>query len=345
MSRMNYNDFMPGDAVVFVTLEDDVYKLSRRFMSVFGNYKYNLLRRVFKNGYEISKANEIIDSKSNMGVKVKSMFKNLIDSSVTALTNGKFGIVVKHENENIFSPGDLGRFIDRLRVEGWNAKMVFMDYVDCATPTIQRYSHVKDYDLQGQIVQELRNLSREHKIPIITATQNSKISENMNVAMDNTMIGDSYKKVRYADFLYMCRMRRDLNPLTDPVLPHVTDKQLHYDNNDQLKPEISKLTAIITDVLIPFEVKITKSKESGKDFTRFSLFCTENLRIYNNIQEYIDDARTLYPVSKRLEQDIKSLTDLAITSVTEEFDQNNDQFSDAQEITADMVEDRPDFLA
>lgn len=339
MSRMNYNDFMPGDAVVFVTLEDDIYKLSRRVMAIFGNYRYNLLRRVFKQSYEISKANELTDSKSNMGIKVKSMFKNLIDASVTGLTNGKFAIIVKHENENIFSPGDLGRFIDRLRVEGWNTKMVFMDYVDCATPTIQRYSHVKDYDLQGQIVQELRNLSREHKIPVITATQNAKISENMNVAMDNTMIGDSYKKVRYADFLYMCRMRRDLNPLTDPVLPHVTDKQLHFDTNDQLKPEIAKLTSIITEVLIPFEVKITKSKESGKDFTRYSLFCTENLRIYNNIQEYLDDARTLYPTSKRLENDIKSLTDLAITSVTEEFDQIPEDVSDVQEV------ETPDFLA
>jgi hypothetical protein len=99
-------------------------------------------------------------------------------------------VIVKHENENIFSPGDLGRFLDRLKVEGWNAKMVFLDYVDCATPTIQRYTSFKDYDLQGQIVQELRNLSRAHKLPIITATQNSKISENMNVSMDNTQIGD-----------------------------------------------------------------------------------------------------------------------------------------------------------
>lgn len=141
----------------------------------------------------------------------------------------------------------------------------------------------------------------------------------------------------------MCRMRRDLNPLADPVLPHVTDKQLHYDNKDQLKPEILRLKQIITDIMIPFEVKITKSKESGKDFTRFSLFCTENLRIYNNIQEYIDDAKTLYPSSKRLEQDIKSLTDMAITSVTEEFDQMPDTFQDTQKITADIM-DKPDFL-
>jgi hypothetical protein len=341
MSRINKNDFQPGDAVVFVTLEDDIYKLSRRFMSIFGNQKYSLLRKVFKQGYEISKANELTDSKSNMGLKVKSMFKNLIDSSVTALTNGRFAVIVKHENENIFSPGDLGRFLDRLRVEGWNPKMVFMDYVDCATPTIQRYSHVKDYDLQGQIVQELRNLSRAHKLPVITATQNSKISENMNVAMDNTQVGDSYKKVRYADFIYMCRMRRDLNPLADPVLSHIIDPSIHLNQDQSLKPEILKLKQMITDVLIPFEVKITKSKESGKDFSRFSLFCTENLRIYNNIEEYLKDAKTLYPHSKKLEQDIKSLTDMAISSITEEFD-NDYRNIGPEQVTETQV---PEFLA
>lgn len=339
MSKININDFKPNDAVVFITLEDDIYKLSRRFMSIFGNYKYNLLRTVFKQSYEISRANELTDSSSTIGIKVKSMFKNLLDSSITVMTNGKFGIVVKHANENTFSPGDLGRFLDRLRVEGWNAKMVFMDYVDCAQPTIQRYSHIKDYDIQGQIVQELRTLSRTHKVPIISATQNSKISENMNMAMDNTQIGDSYKKVRFADFLYMCRMRRDLNPLTDPVLAHVINPAIHMVNG-QLSPELMKMKNMISEVLIPFEVKITKSKESGKDFTKFSLFCTENLRIYNNIQEFVDDAKLLYPNSKRLENDIKSLTDLAITSITDDFDQTTDyQIPELGE-----QENVPDFL-
>jgi len=338
MSRMNLNDFKPNDAIVFITLEDDIYKLSRRFMSIFGNYKHSLLRMVFKQSYEISRANELTDSSSNIGIKVKSMFKNLLDSSVTVLTNGRFGIVVKHANENTFSPGDLGRFLDRLRVEGWNAKMVFMDYVDCAQPTVQRYSHSNDYDSQGQIVQELRNLSRAHKIPIISATQNSKISENMNMSMDNTQIGDSYKKVRYADFLYMCRLRRDLNPLAEPVSSHVLDSS--HMNNGQLSSEIMQMKQMITDVLIPFEVKITKSKESGKDFTKFSLFCTENLRIYNNVQEFIQDAKQLYPNSKRLEADIKSLTDLAITSVTEDFD-NVDPYSMPESISSEEV---PEFL-
>jgi hypothetical protein len=346
MARINANDFSPTDAIVFITLEDDIYKLSRRFMSIFGNHKYSLLRMAFKQGYEISKANEIVDSKSSMGVKVKSMFKNLIDSSITVLTNGKFGIVVKHANENTFSPGDLGKFIDRLRVEGWNTKMVFLDYVDCAQPTIQRYTHVKDYDVQGQIVQELRNLSREHKVPIITATQNAKVSENVNIAMDNTVIGDSYKKVRFADFLYMCRMRRDLNPLAEPVLSQVTDKNLHFNEQGALNSNIAKMSNLITSSLIPFEVKTTKSKESGKDVSKFSLFCVENLRIYDSIQEFLDDAKVLYPNSKRLEADIKALTDMAITSITEEFDQIPAKelvLSDEEE-GSQTLEQLPDFL-
>ncbi len=340
MARINANDFKPNECIVFVTLEDDIYKLSRRFMSVFGNYKYNLLRQVFKQSYEIAKATEILDVNTTMGLKVKSMFKNLLDTSITALTNGKFGIIIKHASENSFSPGDLGKFFDRLQVEGWKVKMCFMDYVDCANPTIMKYTSIKDYDVHGQIVQELRNLSREHRIPIITATQNAKISENMNMAMDNSMIGDSYKKVRYTDYLYMCRMRRDLTVLGTPVLEHIIDPSIHMVNN-QLTPEIQKISQLIEDVLIPFEVKITKSKESGKDVTKFSLFCTDNLRIYNNIQEFIDDAKYLYPNSKRLEKDIKSLTDLAISSVTEDFDSEPEHY---QQIPIQDDENLPDFL-
>ena len=341
MARINAADFQPNEAIVFVTLEDDIYKLSRRFMSVFGNYKYNLLRTVFKQSYEISKATEIMDASTTMGVKIKSMFKNLLDTSVTALTNGKFGIIIKHASENSFSPGDLGKFFDRLRVEGWKVKMCFMDYVDCANPTIMKYTSVKDYDVHGQIVQELRNLSREHKIPIITATQNAKISENMNMAMDNSMIGDSYKKVRYTDYLYMCRMRRDLKVLATPVLDDIIDPAKHLTNNE-LNPEIVKMTKLIEEVLIPFEVKITKSKESGKDVSRFALFCVENLRIYNNLQEFIDDAKYLYSVSKRLEQDINSITDLALTSVSEDFDNDPESY---QPMNTQQVDEVPEFLA
>ena len=190
MIQANLNEFKPNDILVFVTLEDDIYKLSRRFMSVFGNVKHSHIRLAFQKFYEISKAHELSKGSSTIAHKIQSMLKNLVYMSVLNETNEKVAVALRHENENTFSPGDLGKFLDKLRVDGWNPKMVFMDYVDCAQPTVQRYSSIKDYDMHGQIVQELRNLSRVQKVPIITATQNAKISENMNIAMDNTQIGD-----------------------------------------------------------------------------------------------------------------------------------------------------------
>jgi len=135
-------------------------------------------------------------------------------------------------------------------------------------------------------------------------------------------------------------MRRDLSVLAESVISHVIDPAKHLVNNE-LSPELAKMSKLISEVLIPFEVKITKSKESGKDISKFSLFCTENLRIYNNIQEFIDDAKYLYPMSKRLEKDIQSLTDLAITSVTEDFDTEPEKYQQLPQ----QGENIPEFLA
>lgn len=40
-----------------------------------------------------------------------------------------------------------------------------------------------------QVTQELRNISRVYNVPVITATQNSKVAENISNSMDNTMMG------------------------------------------------------------------------------------------------------------------------------------------------------------
>ena len=63
--------------------------------------------------------------------------------------------------------------------------------------------HTTIYSLNFQIVweegitQELRTLSRIHGIPVITATQTSKIGDNVGRTLTNEMIGESYKKVKF----------------------------------------------------------------------------------------------------------------------------------------------------
>ena len=89
----------------------------------------------------------------------------------------------------------------------------------------------------------------------------------------------------------------------------------------------------MVDVLTPYEVKITKSKDSEKDISRFLLFCKDNLRIYNNVDEYIKDAPIIEANTIRLEKDIRTLTDLAIASVSSE-----DFIEDEQLIHTNVIE-------
>lgn len=190
------------------------------------------------------------------------------------------------------------------------------------TPSITRFSNSSEYDAQGSIVQELRALSRIHSIPVFSPTQNKRETENVTRMQSNESIGDSYKKVRYSDFIYMSRMRSDLTFLHEAVRPHVIPKKTLADGTttDFISPEILKIKDKLVEVLVPFEIKITKSKDSEKDQSRFLLFCKENLRIYNNIDEYIRDAPLIEANSNKLEKDVTILTDLMIASVvTEDF--------------------------
>jgi hypothetical protein len=220
-------------------------------------------------------------------------------------------------NENTFSPGDLGRFIDRLKVEGYKTKLIFVDYIDTMVPTTSTFGNLKEYDTQGQIVQELRNLSRIHGIPIISPTQNQRDSEDVTKLQSNRLIGDSYKKIRYADFIYMMRMREDKNFLSEGVREQVVTKKKTADGipQDAISPEVLAIKDRLSNILVPLEIKITKSKDSEKNKSRFLLFCKENLRIYNNIDEYIKDSPMLKIASSKLEKEIDLLISQAITNV------------------------------
>ncbi len=258
-----------------------------------------------------------IDNSMHMISSLQKMFKNLLKSSLLKVTQGKCSLILKHCNENSFSPGDLGRFIDRLTVEGYRTKMIFVDYLDTMVPTTSVFGNMKEYDTQGAIVQELRNLSRIHAVPIISPTQNQRDSEDVTKIRSNKLIGDSYKKIRYSDFIYMMRMREDKNFLSEGVRNQVVINKKTPDgvSQDSISPEILSIKDRLHNVLVPLEIKITKSKDSEKNKSRFLLFCKENLRIYNNIDEYIKDAPVLRVASSKLEKDIELMINQAITNV------------------------------
>lgn len=160
-------------------------------------------------------------------------------------------------------------------------------------------------------------MSRIHGIPVISPTQNQRDSEDVTKFQSNKLIGDSYKKIRYSDFIYMMRMREDKNFLSEGVREQVVAKKKTTEGipQDSISPEVLAIKDKLYDVLIPLEIKITKSKDSEKNKSRFLLFCKENLRIYNNIDEYIKDAPTLKVASSRLEKDIEMMISQAITTI------------------------------
>ncbi len=304
--RNNLMNFKEDEAILFLTLEDDIYKLFRRFASISGNYSYNSIKKLFKTSYEISN----LDNASSQVSNIKDMFKNIIQTSILNATNDKVSLIIKHSNENVFSSGDISRFIDQLKVEGVNIKLIVVDYIDVMAPIINKYTSIDDYNSHGLIVQEMRNLSRLYQIPVITATQNRRESENVTTTMSNMQIGDSYKKVRNSDFIYMCRMRTDLDLFSSPVKENILEG-LNYEDDSI----VNEMRDKISFNLVPFEVKITKAKDSEKGATRFLLFCKQNLKIYNNLQEYLNDIKKLISNTNKLEHDIKILLSMAMASI------------------------------
>lgn len=309
----NHSNFDPNDAVIFITLEDDIRKLTRRLCSIFGNFEQTSIKNMYLQGYECMNASE----DNNIKNKFTDIMNGVITNSIYSKTKDKVQLIVKHCNENEFSAGDLSKFIDMIRVElGVNVKMAIIDYLDVMAPTMSGRSET--YEKQGTITQELRALTRNHKIPVLTATQNKRESENVQYKQSNQSVGDSYLKIRYSDFVFMCRMDTSKDPFDDIIQKHCFSQE-HYANKDQLKPEILKLQSQITEDLIPFECEITKSKEGGKGSVKFMLFCKHNLKIYDNIQQYLDDIEPMRKKSKQLQMDIDTLTDLSVSSVADDY--------------------------
>lgn len=80
-------------------------------------------------------------------------------------------------------------------------------------------------------------------------------------------------------------------------------------NSSNTPPTPQELIAYenMCKVLIPFEIKITKAKDGKKDASRYCLFCTENLRIYDTVEQYLNDKKELTDNSRELENKIMQL--------------------------------------
>lgn len=117
----------------------------------------------------------------------------------------------------------------------------------------------------------------------------------------------------------MCRQRRDINAFDENVKRHCFSDDAIMDN-DQINPAILKIKDQICENLIPMEIKITKSKDDGKDESTMWLFCKQNLRIYQNINDYIQDVPDLVNNTKNLQKEIDMISNNTIATVSTDFD-------------------------
>ena len=87
----------------------------------------------------------------------------------------------------------------------------------------------------------------------------------------------------------------------------------------QNKSNILKLKDQMSKDLIPFEVEITKSKEGGRGVVKYMLFSERNLRIYDNVDQYLSDLQELNTRSKTLQSDLDILSDLSMSDSEDIF--------------------------
>lgn len=125
----NIEEFEEGSAVVFVTLEDNIPKLTRRISSIFGNCKQEAIGDLYREGSQkikqIKKSNGDLTS---IQEQVTQIFDGVLIKAIDNVTQFKTSIVLKYSRENKFSVGDLSKFIEQLRVtENLNVKLVVLD--------------------------------------------------------------------------------------------------------------------------------------------------------------------------------------------------------------------------
>lgn len=127
---------------------------------------------------------------------------------------------------------------------------------------------------------------------------------------------DSYLKVRYSDFIYMCR-KCDFKTFLDN---EVSYDVLKDQNGAPPSPQDLIAYESLSKVLIPYEMKITKAKDGTKDKKKYMLFCTENLRIYDSVDQYVNDRKELIDNTRELENKISEMSGFSNLPSFEELD-------------------------
>lgn len=313
----NSNRFDENDAILYISLEDDEYKIFKRLASIFGNYNASIIKSLFSQASELLKNNDEISGISNTATRdrIRELIFDVSKTSILDVTKNKIKFIVKYCGETDFSAADLCRTLDSLTFQGLNPRIILIDYVDLMIPSGQTSNKFNsEYESQGKIIHELRRTTRRYSVPILSITQNVRSSEKAEMELDNTHLADSFKKARYTDNIIMIRQQAE----KDIFNPEVSKDLLIDENFD-----ISNIAQEYLYCAIPFEVKCTKVKDGVKNNKSFYIFCTKNLRIYTNVNEFLSDMELCKVKSNSLQSKLNIIglnTDININDTEESID-------------------------
>jgi hypothetical protein len=282
--KNNIEHFDKNDVILHVTLEDNNIKLSRRIFTIFGDYPPYLIRKLYST---IKRKSQYLKKHQPQSLNTfikytENIFNYLEEDSIKSITKNKVFYMVQDQSDSSYTTSNLLNALTILKLKGYRVRAIFLDYVDLMTST-RKFE--KEYDEHGQIIKDLRVLAKEYHIPIITATQLKRETESPKVKLSNITMGDSYKKVRYSDYIIMIRQLYEYEQI---------EFQEEYPIHTIIPPNSNEYNELLK-LIIPAEYVFTKVKDTDKNVAasksskNYIIFSKFNLNLYDSIDELYND--------------------------------------------------------
>ena len=294
------------DAILFITLEDSRIKVLNRIYSVFGNFQYKHLVKLQKN---LRYMKELINTDDPNEINefkkfVEQLYDFIKSNSIDRITNNKVEIFVQDARDKEYSAVNIVSTIEQLKTLGYNIRVIFLDYIELMNST-KKYE--KEYSEQGQVVIDLRNIANTYMIPIIAATQLNRSAEDLSSELTNKVIGDSYNKAKFSDYIIMVRQIKD-ELLNEQIENNESDN--NQNRRGRKKNKIQFTPRELISALIPISLSTTKL-----------------IKDYDNNVNFIDFKKLVYESKLRKKtkksQDVNNL--ITVPDITDIIQQSSIQ--------------------
>ena len=298
--KHNQEIIKPTDVFLFITLEDHLFNLMRRIISIFGSNSSKLVRNISEKASGIYQDDKFDDDyKNKIDYETKFFINETLKNSIKSVTKNNCRVRIISASENSYSMANVEEIYNDYKSKGLNVRGIVIDYLDVMSSSDPAGKGKSTYDVQGDITHQMRLFAKNENVFIVTMTQNNRSSEDREKSLNVTMLGDSILKLRYTDTLVMMRQMPD-KQINDPRV--AKDVQL-LDNKN------TGFNNVEYPDLIPIELKIEKVKDGTKPTKeKYTLFSTETLEIFDNIYEY-NEMKKLLPINNNKLKNFGDLLD------------------------------------